>query len=246
MMDTLPKDQKLIDLLTKLKHTPNGYPSSMLEARRQMYLKQVANVGLGLGAGAVVQHAGKGNGAGSAAAGGSKILEIALIAAIAIEAGAVTYLYRDQIAAFLGLIEPTPVVATQPAFNPSMPETVGELQTPLADASATPSALPTETPAPEQAGENGPTGANNGTSGNDVNSSNSSNNNASSSDSNNPASINANATPNPGGNQGNQYGLTPKPERTKENSGGGNNNGGNNPGGNNGGGNNNGGGKKDK
>lgn len=230
MMDTLPKDQKVIDLLAKLKNSPNGYPSSMLEARRQMYLKQMANVGLGLGAGAVVKHAGKGNGAGSAATVGSKILEITLIAAIAIEAGAVTYLYRDKIAAFLGLTEPTPVVATQPAFNPALPETIGDLQTPLVDSSETPTLLPSETPAPVQAGDNNPAGANNNSSDSD-----------SSNDSNNPASINANATPNPGENPGNQYGLTPKPERTKENNGSGNNNDGNN-----GGGNNNGGGKKDK
>lgn len=207
-MDTLPEDQKVINLLEKLKHSPNGYPSEMLEARRQMYLKQLANVGLGLGAGVVVKNAAKGNGTGTAATVTSKVLEMALIAAILIEAGTVTYLYRDKIFAFLGLTDPIPVVATQPEFNTALPETIGDLQTPLVEASETPTLLPSETPAPVQAGDNNPASSNND---------------------NNTTNINANATPDPSGSPGNQYGLTPKPDRTKENQSDGNhNNGGNN------------------
>ena len=51
-MDNLSEDQKIVDLLTKLKNSNGGYPSDMLAARRRTYLRQMANVGLGIGIGA--------------------------------------------------------------------------------------------------------------------------------------------------------------------------------------------------
>ena len=225
-MDNLPEDQKVVDLLTKLKNSNGGYPAEMLEARRRAYVKQVTNAGLGIGIGAALKHAVKGGGNGSGAATttvASKILETALIAAIAIEAGTVTFMYRDKIAHAVKSYVNTPVVqeVTAPPEDTVSKSALAEIfeipsGTPSVTPTSTPSGTPSGTPATALAGNN-----NGGTN----------------------AGVNANGTPNPNENNGNQYGLTPKPERTKENNGGGGgtNEGGNN-GGDNGGGGNNGGG----
>src|SRR5215203_1283858 len=94
-MEINPEDKQVIDLLAKLKNSSGAYPSDILASRRQNYLKQVANVGLGIGIGAAAK---SGNGTGAATAATSKILEIALITSIALEAGTVAYLYREKIA----------------------------------------------------------------------------------------------------------------------------------------------------
>ena len=221
-MNTQPQDQEVLDLLTKLKEANGGYPASMLAARREMFMKQAANVALGLGAGSVLKDAAKGNSAGAGTTVASKILEITLIAALAFEAGTVAFLYRDEITAtVLNFLEPTPIVTTQPDTPGTLPETVGDLETPwtTSTVSETATATPSETPGPVFAQEGTPssTGSNN-----------------------NGSSLNTvNATPDPNENQGNQYGLTPRPDRTKENPGNGSdgnedNNGGNNNNGNNG------------
>jgi hypothetical protein len=209
-MELNPDDKKVIDLLSKLKNTNGGYPSDILAARRQAYLKQVANVGLGIGVGAGIKNAAKnGNGVGAVATITSKILETTLIAAIAIEAGAVAYIYRDKIVDLIrtytgssnaqesgssstGLIEPKvspSATVTTPSATAATPSVT--VTTPSGTVTVT-----TGTPSPNVAG----------------------NNNSSS----------VNVTPKPGGNNGNQYGLTPKPERTKDNN---NNNDKNNDGG---------------
>jgi len=214
-MELTPDDQKVVDLLSKLKNSNGTYPSDILETRRQTYLKQVANIGLGIGTGAGLKNGAKsGNGAGAVATATSKILEIALIAAITIEVGTATYLYRDKIAdlikkntasANVQEVAPSPNGAS--SLSLGLTET---LESPSATITAitpsnTPSVTPSVTPGPELAG------GNNGT------------------------NSSVNATPQPGGNNGNQYGLTPKPVRTKDNNdtntdgnnnGGGSNNGG--------------------
>src|SRR5215510_3810427 len=75
----------------------------MLESRRQAYMKQIANVGLGIGVGAGLKNTlkGGGNSGGAAATVTSKILESALIVAIVAEAGTATYLYRGKIATLI-------------------------------------------------------------------------------------------------------------------------------------------------
>jgi hypothetical protein len=200
-MEKLPEDQKVVDLLTKLKNSNGGYPPDMLAARRRTYRKQMANVGLGIGIGAGLKDSAKGGGNGASAATTltSKILEVALIAAIAIEAGAAIYLYRDKIANAIKSYISGPAVpeVTSPSYETSSanPTAVEVLVTPSITTSATPSGTPSGTSPTSVAGGNNQNNNNN-------------------------TSINANATPNPGGNQGNQYGLTPKPIRTKDNSGG--------------------------
>ena len=212
-MELTPNEQQVVNLLSKLKNSNGSYPSDILAARREAYLKQVANLGLGIGIGAGLKHAakGSGNGAGAAATITSKTLEIILIAAIAVEGSTAAYLYRDKIADLVKTYTGSSnVQVTAPPAGD-----VSTLSPGLVEIEGSPSATaltPSGTPSPEVAINN-----------------NNNNNNATSSS--------VNATPNPD-NNGNQYGLTPKPVRTKDNNSGGSDNGGSNDGGN---GNNNGG-----
>lgn len=224
-MENPPEDQKVVDLLTKLRDSNGAYPSDMLAARRRTYLRQMANIGLGIGIGAGLGHAAKGGGNGAGVATStvaSKILETILVAVIVIEAGTVAYLYREKIAyavrSYLGAPAVQEVASPSDETSGSVPE-IEAIGTPLVTVSETPSATPSGTPASEVAGED-----------------NQKNNNGLNS------GVSVDATPDPE-NQGNQYGLTPKPERTKENNAGSNNtNPNNNSGGGGGGGNNGGGG----
>ena len=217
-MDSQPQDQQILEMLSKLKRANGGYPASMLAARREMFMKQAANVALGLGAGSVLKDAAKGNSAGAGTTVASKILELTLIAALAVEAGTVAFLYRDEITAtVLNFLEPTPIVTTQPDTLGTLPETVGDLETPwtTSTVSETATATPSETPGPVFAQEGTPSSTGNNNNGGSLNT--------------------VNVTPDPNENQGNQYGLTPRPDRTKENPGNGNegnddNNGNNNNG----------------
>ncbi len=206
-MEINPEDKQIIDLLSRLKNSNGAYPSDIFASRRQNYLKQVANVGLGIGVGAGLKNAAKsGNGAGTAATVTSKILETALIAAIAIEAGTVAYLYREKIAnagrIFIDSsnVQETASPANEATFPDSEPAEATEFPvviviTPSGTVTTTPSVtapslLSSNTPSPDVAGD---TSSNNG------------------------ANVTTNATPAPNGNNGNHYGLTPKPERTKDN-----------------------------
>jgi hypothetical protein len=193
-MDISPEDEKVVELLSKLKSSNGAYPSDMLASRRQIYLKQVANVGLGLGIGEGLKNAAKGNGAGATATVTSKILETALIAAIAVEASTAAYLYRDRIAdvvktyASKANVQEVAPPTNQPVLT--NPEIVKIIETPSATStSSTPTVtVSSGTPSPDLAGNTGP-----------------------------GATATAITINNPGGNNGNQYGLTPKPVRTKEN-----------------------------
>lgn len=213
-MEDLPEDKQVVDLLNKLKDTNGSYPSEMLAARRQAYQKQMANIGLGIGIGAGVKHVAKGggNGSGVAATVTSKVLESVLIAAITLEAGTATYLYRNKIADAVKSYLSKPAIQSVASANDTAApaDTEASPTTPMATATAEPSATPSGSPSPMYAG---PTAGNN---------------------KNGSSNMNANATPNANGNNGNQYGLTPKPVRTKDTGssgntdGGGSNNGGNN------------------
>ena len=193
-MDVSPEDRKVADLVSKLKYSSGTYPKDMLYSRRQQFIRQVANAGLGIGVGAGLKNAAKqSNPAGTATATvTSKILESVLIAAIVIEAGTATYVYRDKITDFFKSLTGSPNVeeTTQKPDNGStstLPEILPTLTVP--PTSATPSAtLPVATQSPNVA---------------DIN--------------NNGSNTNVNATPVPTDHNGNQFGQTPKPERTKDN-----------------------------
>ena len=224
-MDNLSEDQKIVDLLTKLKNSNGGYPSDMLAARRRTYLRQMANVGLGIGIGAGLRETLRGGSNGAATTLTGKIVEIALVAAITLEAGTAAYLYREKIAQAIQLYNNSARAqeVTSPSssneINSGDPSLIEAVDTPLATTSPTPTATPSGTASTSVADSN----------------QNSDNNSAN-------TGLNANSTPNPGENQGNQYGLTPKPVRTKDNNGGGAGEGNNNDngGGGSGGGNSNG------
>src|SRR6185503_153858 len=197
-MENMYENQKVVDLLLKIKNSDGGYPSDMLAARRRTYLRQMANVGLGIGIGAGLNETlkGGGNGASATTTVASKVLEIALITAIALEAGTAAYLYRDKIADAVRSYFSAPTVHQVSASSGDASSTRLEISevvgTPSVTASETPSATPSAPPSTWVSG------------GNNQNS-NSQNNNGSG-ETNTNTSVNANATPNPNGNNGNHYG----------------------------------------
>jgi len=199
-----PADQDIVRLLTKLKQTGGEYPEQMLAARRQGYLRKIAEVGVGIGAGMGLENAAKNAGTAKISAATSRILETVLVIAIAAEASTVAYLYRAKLADLFNTliseprveaVNPSPVVTTSveiqgvnpsPAIPSIIPSVIPTEST----------VIPTATPIPGVADEN---------------------------NNNNSDAIQLNSTPAPNsssnGNNGNHYGQTPKPERTKENSG---------------------------
>src|SRR6185369_477315 len=92
-------DIDVFQLLKKLKAANGAYPQELLASRRQMYLRQVAEVGGGIGLAAALKNTAK-NGGGKAVGlppVAGTLLESLLVIAIVAEAGTVTYLYRDKI-----------------------------------------------------------------------------------------------------------------------------------------------------
>ena len=103
MTDFDPQDQEIIQLLGKLRAADQEYPQELLAARRQRYLQRMGQISLGIGAGTAVSEAAK-SASGSAASTGtaatsmtSTILETALIMAIVLEAATVAYFYREKV-----------------------------------------------------------------------------------------------------------------------------------------------------
>lgn len=210
-MEFSSSDKQVIDLLSKLKNTGGTYPAAIMASRREAYMKQIANIGLGIGMGTRIKNTAKsGTGAGTVATVTSKILETALITAIVLEAGAAAYLYRDKIASLVRASN-TGSSSVQEVSTPSedtaFPSDVsvkstetlsGMVTVPPSTVTSAPSSTVTTppntvttilaTPSPETA-KNHNSGAN----------------------------INSGVTPNPSGNNGNHYGQTPKPEQTKDN-----------------------------
>lgn len=190
------QDKEIVRLLTKLKDTDGKYPPDLLAARRQGYLKQMGEIGLGVGAGLKIKNALNGTKAPALSSATSTILESALVIAIAAETGAVAYFYRDKLVDLFQTItkETSSQEVTPPPVHTEL-EIQGVRSSPAVTAtlpSVTLSVSPTgteltstSTPMPGVVDEQ------NGT-------------------------ISADSTPAPNGNNGNHYGQTPKPQRTKE------------------------------
>jgi len=193
-MEYDPKDQKIVELLTKVKGVNGGYPPEMLESRRQSYLKNIAAEGLGAGIGTGHKNAGKnGNKAGFPDVAG-KLLETVLIVAIIAEAGALAYFYRDKLADIFQTFSTTSSVqevTSPPVITFPLPELeISETAITVAP-TGTVTVLPSGTPIPGSTGDP---------------------------NINNDGGVTlSDSTPVPNGNNGNHYGQTPKPERTKEN-----------------------------
>ena len=187
------QDKEIVRLLTKLKDTDGKYPPDLLVARRQRYLRQMGEIGLGMGLGAGIKNVAKSGKAPALSSATSTILESALVVAIAAETGTVAYFYRDKLADVVHTITngtkvqeiTSPPTHTQRDVHgvTSAPAVVSTL--PSATLSMSPTEPePTSTPIPEVVENNNTVGAN--------------------------------STPSPKGNNGNHYGQTPKPQRTKD------------------------------
>ena len=203
-MEFDPQEQEVIRLLTRLKDAGGEYPADLLAARRQKYLTQMAGLGLGIGAARGLADAAKHGSTAAPATATSSFLETALVVAIVVEAAAVAYFYRDQLSSVLQTIRretrvqgatPLPVAATGTEIQGVTPSPAVTATLP----SPTIALSPSETATP-LASSTIP-GA---------------------SDRTNPGVNQAGSTPVPDNNtnsnntnQGNHYGQTPKPERTK-------------------------------
>lgn len=193
------QDKEIVRLISKLKDADGKYPPDLLAARRQRYLKQMGQIGLGMGVGTGIKNVGKGGKTPALATTTSKVLESALLVAIVAETGTVAYFYRDKLAEIYQKIAkesrvqevlPSPV-HTEQAIQGITPSPALSSTHPSPTLSVSPTAIElSSTPIPGVVEENN--------------------------------TISASSTPAPNvnngnnGNNGNHYGQTPKPERTKE------------------------------
>jgi hypothetical protein len=220
-----PQDQDIVSLLAKLKNAEGQYPEHMLVARRHMFLKQMAEVGMGISADPGNPGASAPPGPPPVAPVTSTLLETALVFAIIVEASAVAYFYRDQLSDFFETItteprvqvgSPLPVIATAVEINgmtpsPAIPSTVpsSTLVPSIGPSPVGITATPPGIAPPAVAGEDS-TNSQPGSAGVVASPA--------------PTDSPVESTPVPGGSgsgndrddQGNHYGQTPKPERTIE------------------------------
>ena len=214
-------DNNVIHLLRKLKDSNGAYPPEMLAVRRQGYIKQVAEISGGAGLAMGLKNLAKGGkeSAGFSSTAGT-IVEALLVVALVAEAGAVTFFYRDKIAQYFQSsthspkveeIASPPILSSPIAEMPITPSpvftfTVTEAGTEtLTPGPVTPSGTPSpvlaaETTGPNETGSVGVQSASTSAPGSNTGGS----------------SV---SPQDPNGNNGNHYGQTPKPERTKESSG---------------------------
>jgi hypothetical protein len=226
-MDFESQDQDIIRLLTKLKNSEALYPEHMMVARRQMYLRRMAEINLGISPDAGVRNPLKHTDTPPVSPVTGTLLETALLVAILVEASAVAYFYRDELSDFfqsmtgesrVQAVEPMPVVATMVDILGVTPSPAMTATVPSVTLSTSPTAMIATlpgTPVPGLAGENN---NNSGTAGDETTNTTSNTGNTG-----NPSTTQSESTPVPNvdnGNdnddQGNHYGQTPRPERTKE------------------------------
>lgn len=197
-MELDQKDFDVVQLLAKLKTSEPPYPSELLALRRQGYVQRVAEIGLGLGIPSGGKTSTKAGGSAGATTSISGIIEMALALAIVAEAGAAAYIYRNQIADFIRSFSPHTEVSevVPPSENATpLPEIIGTAlpettETPPVTFTTTSTTVPTNflTAVVENNDETD-----------------------------NQSDIQAASTPDLKDNNGNHFGQTPKPERTKEN-----------------------------
>jgi hypothetical protein len=206
-------EQEVLELLDHLKSAGNEYPSDMIRTRREVFIKQAAAM-------TVLTGPSGGNGGGSAASISSglesfslsRLLEIALVLALAAGAGIMAYIYRDTIADFVNsnLFPKTEFTAVPPQDSSSEPAVIPAMGE--EDASGTPTAVSTltshltntltmtSTPAPSlatNAGQEADTAENTNEEGLNL-----------------EGVVDEQSTPTPNDNSGLHLGQTPKPERT--------------------------------
>ena len=201
-MEFEPEDQQIIELISKIRNKGGTYPRKLLANRRQVFLQQMANVGMGLGIGEGIKTVAKAPKSSGfihlPALSMSSLMEIILVFAILTQATIIAYSYRNQIANIFHLGSPpiavTNVLIPVTGSSTSAPvvvsdtPTVQATQTPTPSPSMTISVTTTNEPPLSVINESGAAG--------------------------NPSVTKAPPTQD---NNGNHYGQTPKPERTKEN-----------------------------
>jgi hypothetical protein len=193
-------DQDVLNLLTGLKNAENAYPPEMIQSRRESYAKQAAAMAVLLkashntsGTGSTVSNSPLSNTLAKLIPHAGKVIEIVLVSAIALEALAVAYVYRDQISDFLNDIFSSQVAnSTEDLTSPSL-EAPGMDDSTTADTAeltimVTVTEEPTATP-------NIPANSNTDNNG----------------DGSEDGQISS--TPEPKENPGNHYGNTPKPDQ---------------------------------
>ena len=191
-MELDPKDLDVVALLAKIKSADVRYPSDLFASRRQGYTRRVAEIGLGLGVAPELKKSLNARPPGSPATTVGGVFEAILVAAILAEAGAAVYFYRDQIVeVFQSYTSGTPVSEIVPSPNITPPLLEAD-NTELPKAAETSPAASTNSPTTTA------TVVPTVTVGNDE------------------ANVTVKSTPDLKGNNGNQYGNTPKPERTKD------------------------------
>ena len=186
------QDKEIVRLLTKLKDTDRKYPSDLFAARRQGYLRQMGEIGLGIGAGAGIKNLAKGGKVPVLSSATSTVLESALMVAIVAETGTVAYFYRDKLADLFQTITKEvdgqeitpPPVHTEQAIQGITPSPAVTATLPSSTLSVSPTGTELTSTPPPGAVED--------------------------------TTISTNSTPAPNGNNGNHYGQTPRPERTKD------------------------------
>ena len=199
-MENNPGDQKVIDLLSKLKNDQSSYPSELLELRRRKYMQKAVQVGFAIGAGAGLKNILKGGGARLTPT-ASTWLEVALVVAIVAEVSTAAYFYRHKLN---NLFE---AFITTPRAQEVTPPPVATSLLPVTAISVVPIAMGTETPtATSTLSDNIDNNSNSNSNGNNESSNNS-----------NGTNNQAASTPAPNGNNGNHFGQTKQPPKpTKE------------------------------
>jgi len=185
------QDKEIVRLLTKLKDTDGKYPPDLLAARRQGYLKQMGQMALGIGLGAGLKNAVRSGKAPVLSSATSTVLESALVVAIVAETGTVAYFYRDKLSDFFQTITNEAKEVTPPPVSTEL-GIQGVTPSPAVTATLPSVTLSLSSTGTEFTGTPLPGLVEDGN------------------------TISADSTPAPNGNNGNHYGQTPKPQRTKE------------------------------
>jgi hypothetical protein len=195
-MEYDPQDQDVITRLTKLKDVQGEYPENMLVSRRQSYLKRMAEIGLGISAAQGINNITENAKPTGAVPTAGTLLETAIIVAIVTEASLMAYFYRDQLTVFFrDLTTNSGIEEVVPTPTSSITLDSQEISPSPAATSTLPSTtIPTGTGIPTVVSIPSTLNENSGT-------------------------LQANSTPDPNGNNGNHYGQTPQPARTKDNNG---------------------------
>lgn len=189
-MEFNEKDTELISLLAVIKNADGEYPEDLLAPRRQRFMKQMAEIGgfAGLGMGLKSSS----SGASSMPPIASSLIETVLVIAIVAEAGAVAFINRDKLTEIFRTVSKEPrVEEVNTAVNPvSIPIEIDPTFTLYLTPTVALTSTPTSLLSPTTESAKDATAEN---------------------------TPQITATPDLKDNNGNHYGQTPKPERTKDN-----------------------------